>query len=180
MARDKDLRPTVRLQARAQGRTQELIELAAQHFGTAIPQPTVSFCLRGRSAGQVRSRDGQSCSIRYNAELLARHPEDFLHRTVPHETAHAVAFRLFGPGVRPHGHEWRTIMRLFDAEPERCHSYDVEGLQTRRLRRHRYQCACRSHQLTSIRHNRILLGQVYVCRHCGEPLKRSGDAVEKA
>jgi SprT protein len=164
------------LQQRAQERTKELIALAAHHYGTPMPRPAVSFCLRGKTAGQVRATDGMSCVIRYNAELLRRHPEDFLRRTVPHETAHAVAFRLFGSRVKPHGPEWQAIMHLFGAEPERCHKYDTNGLQTRRLRRFGYDCACRTHRLTSIRHKRILLGQVYLCRHCGEALKPSGSA----
>jgi len=54
----------------------------------------------------------------------------------------------------------------------RCHDYDVEGLQTRRPRCFLYRCTCRSHHLTSIRHQRLLGGQVYVCRRYGKPLTR--------
>gem|GEM_PF-2987471 len=45
-------------------------------------------------------------------------------------------------------------MTLFGVAPERCHNYRVEGLQTRRLRRYDYRCACRTHQLTSTQDNR--------------------------
>jgi SprT protein len=155
-------------------RTQQLIALAEGHFGVRIPTPAIRFDLRGKAAGQVRTADGHGCLVRYNAQILVRHPVEFLAQTVPHETAHVVAFCLFGPRVQPHGREWQAIMGLFGANPERCHSYDVEGLQTRRLRRHQYRCDCRTHELTSIRHNRILGGQVYLCRYCGRPLKESG------
>jgi SprT protein len=149
------------------------MDAAQKHFGTAIAPGEIRFDLRGKGAGQFRSRDGLHCEIRFNRELLARNGERFLHQTVPHEVAHLVVFRLFGPGARPHGAEWQAIMRLFGAEPERCHDYDVEGIQTRRLRRYHYRCACRSHLLSSIRHNRVLRGQTYRCLACGQALQRS-------
>jgi SprT protein len=99
---------------------------------------------------------------------------------VPHETAHLVVFRLFGPGMQPHGREWRAIMGLFGAEPTRCHDYDVDGLQARQLRRYHYRCACRSHQVTSIRHNRIMRGQTYLCRRCGGVLQWMASGTEQA
>lgn len=168
--------PTVTedLQREAQELTKRLLASAARHFGRKMREPMIRFDLRGKTAGQVRSTDGHACLIRYNNSLLARHPKEFLARTVPHETAHVVAFRLFGPRVQPHGQEWQAIMTLFGASAERCHSYDVEGLQTRRLRRYSYRCACKTHELTSIRHNRIQSGQVYQCRTCGTPLERIG------
>jgi len=161
------------LRHRAERLTIELCDLAARHFDAELAMPNVRFDLRGTSAGQMRVTDGGDCLIRYNARLLERYPRTFLSQTVPHETAHLVAFGLFGPQVPPHGCEWRAIMVLFGASPERCHSYRVDGLQVRHLRRYDYRCACRTHQLTSIRHNRIRAGQVYRCRQCGQPLECS-------
>jgi SprT protein len=160
------------LKRNAEQLTKRLLASASRHFGTKLAEPSIRFDLRGKTAGQVRSTDGRVCTIRYNAHLLERHPKEFLARTVPHETAHVVAFRLFGSRVPPHGREWQAIMSLFGAPPERCHSYDVEGLQTRQLRRYEYRCACRVHRLTSIRHNRVGSWQVYLCRQCGRPLER--------
>jgi len=161
----------IELKRRAQQRTRELLSLASRRLGTSIPDPSIRFDLKGTSAGQVRTLDGLAYRIRYNSLLLERNPQDFLAATVPHEAAHLVAFHLFGPKVRPHGREWRAIMRLFDAEPRRCHNYDLEGLVTRRLRRYGYRCGCRYHSLTSIRHNRIRAGRTYLCRRCGHALE---------
>jgi SprT protein len=158
------------LERLARNRTSALLAQAARRFGVQMPKTAIRFDLRGKTAGQFRVRNGRDCEIRYNAELLYRYEENFLKRTVPHEAAHLVAFRLYGTRVQPHGAEWQAIMRFFGAEPTRCHAYDVEDLQTRQLRRFHYRCACRSHQLTSIRHNRILRGQTYLCRQCGEAL----------
>lgn len=162
-------------QDQARGQTLALVQIAAGHFRVSIPRPAIRFDLRGKSAGQARTGGGKGPLIRYNRILLMRHTEEFLQRTVPHEVAHLVAFRLCGTGIRPHGPEWGAIMKLFGAAPERCHSYDVEDLQTRRLRRYLYRCACRAHELTSIRHNRIEAGQVYHCRSCGQALTRAAD-----
>lgn len=159
------------LQRRAATRTLELLAQAARYYHTSMPDPVILFDLRGQAAGQARTRAGSAPVIRYNAALLAAHSEDFIARTVPHEVAHLVAFRLHGRRIRPHGPEWRSVMALFGAVAERCHTYDVSGLAARRLQRYAYRCACRSHELTSIRHNRIRAGQVYLCAHCGVPLR---------
>jgi len=58
-------------------------------------------------------------------------------------------------------------MALFGATPEARHSYNVDGLKTRHLRHYDYRYACRTHRLTSIRHNRIRHGQIYHCKKCG-------------
>jgi len=160
------------LRRKAERLTNRLLVLASRHFRTELPIPAVRFDLRGKCAGQVRTTDSRGFLIRYNAQLLQRHPRTFLSRTVPHETAHVVAFGLFGPRIPPHGQEWRAIMTFFGASPERCHSYDVEGLQTRRLRQYEYHCDCSIHHLTSIRHNRASSGTVYLCKQCGQPLQQ--------
>jgi len=80
-----------------------------------------------------------------------------------------------GPNIRPHGHEWQPIMRQRGAEPTRCHDYDVSGLDARRLKYFDYHCSCMRHQLSSIRHNKVAKGQRYLCKRCGEPLRRGGE-----
>ena len=151
--------------------TRDLLQRAAPLTGKLLPVPPIRFDLRGKSAGQLRIDHRGGCTIRYNLALLDRHGEAFLRDTVPHETAHYVAYRLHGRGIRPHGPEWQQIMQLFGADPSRCHDYDVSGLSTRRLRTFLYHCDCGSHHLSSIRHNRIARGERYRCRRCGEGLR---------
>lgn len=133
--------------------------------------PRLRFDLRGRCAGQALPR---SWTIRLNAGLLQRYGEDFIEQTVPHELAHLVAYAHFGEGIRPHGAEWRELMRLLGRRPDVCHQFEVSP--ARRVRRHAYHCDCASHQLSSIRHRRIQQGMNYQCRRCGQAL-RAGDAV---
>ena len=159
------------LEHQAAEHTLRLLRAAADHFRVRIAVPSIRFDLRGKAAGQVRIVPGPTCLVRYNAALLIRHPSAFLAQTVPHEVAHVVVFHVHGPRRRPHGGEWQTVMRLFGAVPERCHSFEVDGLQARRLRHYDYHCGCRAHRLSSIRHNRVQGGQIYLCRCCGQPLR---------
>jgi SprT protein len=147
-------------------RTSVLLKQAQRGFAVLIPTPVVHFDLRGKAAGQVRLAPGQVWQVRYNASLLTRNPGAFLAQTVPHECAHLVAFTVFGRRIRPHGVEWQGVMRHFGAEPQRCHSFEVDDLSVRRLRRFAYHCTCRTHELTSTRHHRALAGQTYCCAAC--------------
>lgn len=160
----------------AEQHTRSLLLRASRRFGLAPPPLAVRFDLRGKTAGMVKFQRGQAYVVRYNPRLLAENRDDFLTQTVPHEVAHVVTNLLFGPRAKPHGAQWQTVMRYFGAEPRRCHGYDVSGAPPRRLRRFDYHCACRTHRLTSIRHNRIQAGGTYLCRHCGQVLFPGGRA----
>ena len=163
-----------RLIEQASQQTRRLLRLAADHYGMPAPRVEIRFDLRGRAAGQASLPARGQPQIRYNPQLLLENGEAFLQRTVPHESAHIIAFRLHGRRIRPHGAEWKAVMALFGADSRRCHDYDVSTVPGRRLTRHPYRCGCREHQLTSIRHNRIQAGQVYLCRACGQELKPEG------
>ena len=153
--------------------TEFRVEQARELFDRPFPAVQVRLDLRGVTAGQYRG--GPRPCIRYNAGLAARHWSVFCDRTVPHEVAHYIVDQLYGAhGARPHGREWRQLMHAFGADPSRCHSYDVSGLGVRRQRRYAYHCSCRTHQLSTTRHRRILQQKaVYHCTRCGTPLKRT-------
>jgi SprT protein len=152
-------------------RTRDLLRKAENWLGLVMPRVEIRFDLRGTSAGQARVCGKTLALIRYNPTLLGRHPAEFIAETVPHEVAHVVAFAEHGARIRPHGAEWQGIMRYFGVAPTRCHGYDVSRLRTRALRRFLYRCDCGTHEISSIRHNRIRTrGVVYLCRRCRQPL----------
>lgn len=159
------------LQHQATERTQRLLDKAADHLGVSLPAIEIRFDLRGRAAGQARFGRHAPWVVRYNPHLLAANPRRFIAETVPHEVAHLAAFARHGNAIRPHGPEWQAIMRTLGAEPRRCHDFDVSTAPTRRIRRYAYHCDCRDHELSSIRHNRVLSGQTYLCRSCAQPLR---------
>lgn len=167
------------LQTQAVELTEYWIRRARELTGTSarrLPVPEVSFDLRGRSAGQaIFARRRREIRIRINATLLASHPREMLEDTVPHEVAHVVIFRLYGRKAKPHGEEWKALMRAFGVDPAPCHTLPTEPV--RQLQRFRYECACEDPAwLTSIRHKRAQQGTDYVCRRCGEKLRLAEDS----
>jgi len=158
-------------QARVIAATHDFIARAGTHFGRRFEAIPVLFDLRGRNAGMYRIRGRQRC-IRYNPWLFAKYFDDNLTDTVPHEVAHYICDQLYGlRNIRPHGREWQAMMRLFGVEPRRTCSYDLEGIPQRRQQRHPYRCACREHQVSTVRHKRIQAGRAqYLCRSCKQPL----------
>ena len=146
------------------------LQLASDAFGENFDLPEIRFDLSGKAAGYFKCFSNGHCLINYNPGLLLKNKDDFIGRTVPHEVAHMVAYLLHGKKIRPHGDEWKAVMKVFVADPSRCHDYDVSGIKTRQYRRYLYQCSCRSHQLTSIRHNRVMSGLRYICKQCNQQL----------
>jgi len=161
------------LQSQVRDATHTCIRRACSLYKRAFNDIPVLFDLRGRAAGMYRVH-GRERLIRYNPWLFARYFEDNLNSTVPHEVAHYITDVLYGiKRVRPHGAEWRAIITALGAKPEVTGRYDLTGIPTRRQQRHTYHCNCTTHQLSSVRHNRILSGKThYYCRFCKSPLHR--------
>ncbi|MDJ0807060.1 MAG: SprT-like domain-containing protein [Gammaproteobacteria bacterium] len=155
---------------RATQETRDLIRRGEDHFGVHCPLSGIHFDLKGKAAGMVVFTQRAKPFIRYNPLLLKQNPEQFLSQTLPHEVSHLISRRLHGADIRPHGMEWQQIMQFFGAQPKRCHQFSTEELPVRKMRRFPYRCACRQHQLTAIRHNRIRKGQIYRCTRCGNSL----------
>ncbi len=140
-----------------------------------FPAIDISFDLSGRAAGMYRVRQGRRC-IRYNPYILARHFDDGLAETVPHEVAHYATDVLYGLGnIRPHGVEWKALMCALGATPRATASYDLTGIPVRRQQRFSYRCSCSTHRLSTQRHNRVHRGSAaYICRRCKTPLLFAG------
>ena len=131
---------------------------------------SIRFDLKGRAAGQARFTPAGGIEIRYNLAIAALQPEQFLRETVPHEVAHVVTWLLHGQRVRPHGPEWRAVMRHLGVhDPQRCHEYEMPSLRSQR--RWPYRCACKTHQLSTTRHRRAQQGTRYQCKACGTTLQ---------
>lgn len=138
---------------------ERIAELCAKY---GITEPTVSLALRGRCAGRAHTKRHH---MSLNAVLLRENFADFISNTIPHELCHLWKHQL-GLKGRPHGDEWKQLMRRMNVEPSRCHCYDTTRASTRRVRRFTYYCACRSHTVTTILHNRMRRGRTYNCTKC--------------
>jgi len=145
-------------------------------YRVPVPDPQLSFDLRGLSAGQAVWRRRLPPLLRFNLDIATRHSDDFLEHTVAHEVAHLITAACHGR-TRPHGPEWRKVMHYLGIDdPCRCHTYALDESRIRRQRRWSYSCACSRHELSTTRHNRIQnRGQRYHCRRCGGALQRVPD-----
>ncbi len=154
--------------------TNDYLLRAHRLFNRDFAPIEVVFDLTGRSAGMYRVR-GRARWIRYNPYLFAKYFDDNLQSTVPHEVAHYVTDVLHGlRNIRPHGQEWRAVMRAFGADDSVTCSYELTGIPQRRVPRYEYRCGCQSHQLSAQRHNKIRSGRAhYYCRCCGASLIRA-------
>ncbi|MDC3263709.1 SprT-like domain-containing protein [Porticoccaceae bacterium] len=147
--------------------TQRCIDQAAQLYGRRFDTVSVDFDLKGKCAGMYQVK-GRSRRIRYNPWLFAKYFEDSLHETVPHEVAHYIVDCLYGlRRVKPHGIEWKRVMIDLGAEPKATGDYDLTGIPVRQYTQFAYKCGCRTHQLTSLRHKKILQRRAqYRCQYC--------------
>lgn len=158
------------IDAKLTEQTHIYLNQAKAYYGRSFRLDDIRADIRGKTAGYFRVQPNGFSIINFNPALFEKHAEDFLKQTVPHEVAHLVAYQHHGFRIRPHGQEWQSVMHLFGAEINRCHSYDVDHIKHRHYRYFEYRCNCKQHALTAIRHNRILKGQVYHCRKCHQPL----------
>ncbi|MGX2965615.1 MULTISPECIES: SprT family zinc-dependent metalloprotease [Shewanella] len=144
----------------------ELCYLKAEAaLGRALKRPSVSFALRGRSAGTAHPTENR---LRFNPVLLEQNLHTFTHEVVPHEICHLLCFQLHGK-TRPHGKEWQSLMRrIYGLAPRTTHSMDISSVKPRTLL---YQCGCGVVELSIRRHNKVVRGQAkYQCRRCGQLL----------
>jgi SprT protein len=155
--------------------TDACVQKAREIYARAFAPIEIHFDLRGTAAGMYRVRRGER-RIRYNPWIFARYFEDSLTVTVPHEVAHYVTDCLYGLArVRPHGAEWRAVMRDLGASPRVTGCYDLSGLPLRRQQRFAYRCGCSKHHLSAVRHNRVQRGEaVYLCRKCRSTILYAG------
>ena len=139
-------------------RIEEVKQLAEIKFDKKFPVPYVSYALTGRTGGQAHCGKWE---IRVNKKLMMENFDEYIRQTIPHEFAHLVVFKQFG-NVKPHGEEWKKVMKVFGLQPKRCHSY-VLG-KSRRCP-HEWKCKCQSFFVSRKRHE-TYLSRPARCRKC--------------
>lgn len=147
----------IQLMNLAQQRIEQAYQDAEAKYQKTFSRPKVGFGIRGRVAGRAFYHQNR---IELNFSFLLQEKENFISRTPGHEAAHLIAFQLYGGGIRPHGIEWKSVMRAIGQEPSRCHDFEVKTS-------HVYICKCKKHYLSTRRHNSFLTGQQkYICNNC--------------
>ncbi len=128
------------LELLAIAKAHETIHVAEAAYKKFFEQPKLRFDLKGSTAGKAWYRD-RDWLIQINRDLLYLYPEQMIERTVPHEVAHLVTSAMHPVDrIKPHGTEWRSVMRTIGLEPERCHTYDVSAVRRQRAGSKWYKC----------------------------------------
>jgi SprT protein len=158
--------------AEVQSVTMNYIALAQQIYKKSFPSIPIVFDLRGKCAGMYR-RNGRDRCIRFNPWLFAKYYQHSIGQTIPHEVAHYITDCLFPfRRVKPHGKEWRLVMQAFGVEAKVTGDFDLIGIPVRQYQQIDYNCGCKTHQLSLIRHRRVQSGQAeYRCKDCRQLLK---------
>ena len=148
--------------------------IAEKHFDRILtPVPTIQYNLTGKCAGMANSFTYPFPIIQLNPHFFEENKEEMLHQTVPHEVAHLITDKVYGD-KKPHGPEWKSVMRLFGLEPKRCHAYDTsQVILKRKTRCFTYYCRCFSGVTVGLNiHRKIQAYSSHRCRHCKKCLNK--------
>lgn len=155
----------------------ELIALANKQYNREFTGISLEFRQMGRKAGLAWYNTSK---IELNSDFCKNgHLEDLINRTLPHELAHIISYRVYGLTGRGHKRFWKSVMRVFGVTPNRCHSYSLEDVKTHTVQRQyfQYECGCAGRKLrvSSVKHNRQARGRAkYFCVRCREVIRYTG------
>ena len=154
-------------QAQVEERTEHFVCQAEGLFSRQFERIPVLFDLAGRTAGMFKMVGRQRC-IRYNPWIFAKYFDENLSDTVPHEVAHYIVHEVYGRRrIKPHGPQWQALMSQFGADAGVTFNMDLAGIPQRSQKTHPYRCDCRTHDVSTTRHNRVKRGSGrYQCRFC--------------
>lgn len=135
--------------------------------------PEINIKEMGKVAGNANGFTTENGIINLCRTLLADNEEEFIKDTIPHEFAHIVVHKVYGRRAKPHGKEWKNVMRHFGCEPKTYHNMDVDkallmnGQKTRaQTRPFVYICpTCdKEYNMTPQMHKKIRLGSLRWCK----------------
>ena len=144
----------------------------------SIPAIPIKFDLSGSAAGMY-CRRGSARWFRFNPVVFSLDFAAHVDDTVIHEVCH-YAIDMAYWRAKPHGPEWRQLMRVMGGEPSATYRTNPElesQIPVRRQRRHLYWCGCREHEISTTRHNRVVKRRAtYCCSYCHQALRYNGPA----
>ena len=167
----------------------DCLELAENIFNIKVDIPEMDYTLRGMTNGllQYSQHIGETTGkvykcmnfkIRWNVEVAQHNLDSFVTETVPHEIAHYIDVLI--RKTSKHDKHWRRICLMLGGSGTTCTSYDRSMLENRgkvrQQKRWAYECDCMTHNISTVRHNRVQRGtQEYTCRHCNQIIKYKGE-----
>lgn len=135
-------------------------------WGAETLLPRVRIVYNPRLSTTLGRANLTDLRVELNPRLLAEHPKELIP-TLAHELAHLVIYDRHGQAARPHGAEFRRLMRKAHLPDNTNHHLPVEHLRRKRTRYlylHRC-CLCgQSFLARSVRRN-------YYCLACGPDME---------
>jgi len=171
------------IQKKAEQKLKDMISEVRENYPKVkVPGDNTTFSLlfdvnSVRVAGWAISKPAKRyMAIRLHRRALEEYGDDFINRTLVHEFAHILQYCNCS-NSQPHGREFKMFMRLLGGSTKRCHSYNLRALVPEKVRKtaktFSYKCQCRTHEISTIRHNRVLSGKAtYCCANCNSQLVR--------
>jgi len=152
-------------------KTEECYATLEKIHGRTFDRPKIELKQLGKKSGvayYIRN------SIYLNSDFMKNgHLDDMINRTLPHEIAHLVSFKVFGMIGRGHVTYWKLIMRQLGLKPSRCHTYSLEGVKVRNITKIEYKCGCPQSVKVGLKvHRNIVCGRKYKCKRCNTVLQR--------
>jgi SprT protein len=121
-----------------------------------------------RAVGRCHTRKRR---ITLSGLLLLAENQALLTETLCHEVAHLAAYHLHGSRIKPHGREWKSLLKAAGFEPqatvraEKVHG--LEALLATRQQRYEYRCpVCQVAHVLRAKNSRF---RCRACRQAGRP-----------
>jgi SprT protein len=138
----------------------EVLLQAQSIYKQPFTLPTLEYRQMGRKAGYATY---STWHVALNSDFLHNgHLEEMIEQTLPHEIAHLISYKVYGPVLGTgHGRCWKSVMSRLGLEVRRCHDYSLEGVKVRKVTRVPAKCPCcgQMFNLTKIKANRIQMGR---------------------
>ena len=163
----------IHLQKEVLKKVEELTKYSKKTWNLDV-QITISYNLD--SANSVGQYTRSKKLISLNPKLLEEYGNLYILDVVVHEFAHAVVAQKYPSGyigrkrIMPHGKQFKAVCSHFGNDGSattKLFNNSTTMKKVKRQARIKYKCNCREHELSKVRHRRVLEGIKYTCTACG-------------
>ena len=141
-----------------EGEVEKYFVRAEKFYGRVFPRLQITFGPRMTStAGWLQSnKKGEPVELRFSVPICNDNPNVFIAEVPGHEVAHAIVSYLYPTQkTKPHGPEWKEVMKVFELEPSVTHS-----MKTKSARSFLYRNGEETFRLGIRQHNKLQRGHL--------------------
>lgn len=119
-----------------------------------------------RTLGQMKYLCNQPIEIKFNGQLITDEHINEMKDTAIHEIAHAVVLLRYGKQVRPHGKEWKGVMKCLGGRPLAGCSNVAVTKALIGVTPYIVKCDCGEQYVKKNIHNKLMNGTKFSCKIC--------------